>query len=202
MNLSVSPHNERFRHVILESTNDARLILAARAGDAAAFSELRRRHHSKILLTVYRITRNWEDAEDAVQDSFLRVFLRLNTFENRSTFASWLTRIAINSAFMIMRKRRPREISIDCANEDPEAVDGWDLRDFREDPEHSYLRKERKELLKSAISSLRPAFRDVVELQQSREYSTRELAQVLGISLPAAKSRLMRARAALRASLQ
>jgi RNA polymerase sigma-70 factor (ECF subfamily) len=98
--------------------NDELLVLAAKSGDEAAFAELRRRHSSKLLRTTYRITRNWEDAEDAVQDSFLKVFLHLNKFESRSSFASWLTRIGINSARMIMRKKPYYEISIDGIDDD------------------------------------------------------------------------------------
>ena len=97
-----------------KAMNDELLVLAAKSGDTAAFVELRRRHATKLLRTIYRVTRNWEDAEDALQDSFLKAYLHLNKFENRSTFASWLTRIAINSALMILRKKRPYEISIDA----------------------------------------------------------------------------------------
>jgi RNA polymerase sigma-70 factor (ECF subfamily) len=108
--------------------NDELLVLAAQSGDTAAFVELRRRHATKLLRTTYRVTRNWEDAEDALQDSFLKAYLHLNKFENRSTFASWLTRIAINSALMILRKKRPYEISIDATRDGFEAGDRWDLR--------------------------------------------------------------------------
>jgi len=103
---------------------------------------------------------------------------------------------------MILRKKRPYEISIDATRDGFEAGDRWDLRDLREDPEGCYVQNEKKEKLKSAILRLRPGFRDVVELQQTQEYSVKELAQVLGISLAAAKSRLSRARMALRASLR
>jgi RNA polymerase sigma-70 factor, ECF subfamily len=201
MNLSVPPRNVVYLNRRSEVVNDELLVLAAKSGDTAAFAELRRRHSSKLLRTIYRITRNWEDAEDAVQDSFLKVFLHLNKFENRSSFASWLTRIAINSALMILRKKRFNEISIDAASDDSESFERLELPDHREDPERCYVRNEREERLKGAILRLRPDFRDVVEMQ-TQEYSTKELADVLGISLPAAKSRLLRARVALRASLQ
>jgi RNA polymerase sigma-70 factor (ECF subfamily) len=182
--------------------DDELLVLAAKSGDAAAFAELRRRHSDKVLRTIYRITRNWEDAEDAVQDSFLKAFLHLKEFEGRSSFTSWLTRIAINSALMNRRKKRFYEISIDSIDDNAGTSKSWELPDHGENPERCYARAERDELLKSAIHRLQPKFREVVELQQTNNLSTKELAQVLGISVAAVKSRLIRARMALRASLQ
>jgi RNA polymerase sigma-70 factor (ECF subfamily) len=202
MNLFMPSDNSVSFGDSLRMANDELLVLAAKSGDVAAFAELRRRHSSKLLRAIYRITRNWEDAEDAVQDSFLKVFLHLNKFEGRSSFASWLTRIGINSALMIVRKERSYVISIDGINDDSGASARWELPDLKEDPECCYVRSETEELLKSAIRRLRPNFREVVELQQTEKFSTKELAQILGISVPAAKSRLVRARMALRASLQ
>jgi RNA polymerase sigma-70 factor (ECF subfamily) len=202
MNLLISSDNPVPFRGSLRMLNDELLVLAAKSGDVTAFAELRRRHSSRLLRTTYRITRNWEDAEDAVQNSFLKVFLHLNRFESRSSFASWLTSIGINSALMIMRKKRSREISIDGLNDDSGASERWELPDLREDPERCYARNEREELLKNAIRRLRPKFREVVELQRTGELSTNELAQLLGVSVPAVKSRLARARMALRTSLQ
>jgi RNA polymerase sigma-70 factor (ECF subfamily) len=181
--------------------NDELLVLAAKSGDADAFAELRWRHSTKVLRTIYRVTRNWDDAEDAIQDSFLKAFLHLKEFEGRSSFASWLTRIAINSALMNRRKKSFCEISIDSAGNDGTS-ETVELPDRREDPERCYLRAEREESLKRATRRLRPILREAVELQLSYEFSINELAQVLGISVPAAKSRLLRARRTLRASLQ
>jgi RNA polymerase sigma-70 factor (ECF subfamily) len=103
---------------------------------------------------------------------------------------------------MILRKKRPYEISIDDTRAGFEAGDKWELRDLRDDPEARYVQIERNEKLRSAILRLRPNLRDVLELQQTQEFSVKELAQVLGISSAAAKSRVLRARTALRASLQ
>jgi RNA polymerase sigma-70 factor (ECF subfamily) len=185
-----------------EAGNDEWLVLKAKSGDFAAFVELRKRHSSKLFWTAYRITRNWEDAEDTVQESFLKAYLHLERFEGRSSFGSWLTRIAINSALMIVRKKRSCEISIDRIDCDSGTSEEWGPPDFKEDPELSCLRTEREEMLQRAILRLRPSLRSVVELQQSQDYSTKELAQILGISVPAAKSRLLRAKLALRTSLQ
>jgi RNA polymerase sigma-70 factor (ECF subfamily) len=186
----------------LKQMSDEWLVLAARDGNANAFAELRDRHSSKILRTTYRITRNWEDAEDALQDAFLKAFLHLNKFEGRSSFSSWVTRIAINMSLMILRKKRAhRELSIDVSNNGCESCDRGEPLDLREDPERSYARHERAELLRRAIRRLRPALRTAVELQQAQEYSMQELADSLGISLAAAKSRLLRARLSIRTSL-
>jgi RNA polymerase sigma-70 factor (ECF subfamily) len=199
MNLPIPAHNSAISSHSPKQMSDEWLVLAARDGNANAFAELRARHSSKILRTTYRITRNWEDAEDALQDSFLKAFTHLNKFEGRSSFSSWVTRIAINMSLMIMRKKRAhRELSIDVSSDDREFYDGWEPLDLREDPEHRYARQERAELLRGAIRRLRPALRTAVELQQAQEYSVQELADSLGISLAATKSRLLRARSSMR----
>jgi RNA polymerase sigma-70 factor (ECF subfamily) len=186
----------------LKQMSDEWLVLAARDGNADAFAELRARHSSKILRTTYRITRNWEDAEDALQDAFLKAFLHLNKFEGRSSFSSWVTRIAINMSLMILRKKRAnKELSIDISDNGCKSCDRGEPLDLREDPERRYARHERAELLRRAIRRLRPALRTAVELQQAQEYSMHELADSLGISLAAAKSRLLRARLSIRTLL-
>jgi RNA polymerase sigma-70 factor (ECF subfamily) len=172
MNLAIPANNGAIISHSLKQMSDERLVSAAKDGDANAFAELRDRHFSKILRTTYRITRNWEDAEDALQDSFLNAFVHLNKFESRSSFSSWVTRIAINTSLMILRKkRRNKELSIDASENDCECHDSWEPRDLREDPERRYARHERAELLRGAIRRLRPALRTAVELQQAQDYS-------------------------------
>jgi RNA polymerase sigma-70 factor (ECF subfamily) len=186
----------------LKQMSDEWLVLAAKDGNTNAFAELRDRHSSKILRTTYRITRNWEDAEDALQDSFLNAFVHLDKFEGRCSFSSWVTRIAINMSLMAVRKKRAkRELSIDVSDNDGETYDRWEPLDLGEDPECCYARHERAALLRRAIRRLRPALRSVVELQQARDYSVQELADSLGISLAATKSRLLRARLSMRTLL-
>ncbi|WP_433970321.1 RNA polymerase sigma factor [Tunturiibacter gelidiferens] len=186
----------------LKEMSDEWLVVAAQGGNIDAFAELRDRHFRAILRTTYRITRNWEDAEDALQDSFLKAFTHLNRFEGRSSFSSWVTRIAINMSLIILRKKRAKNFqSIDddecyCGSDDR-----WELRDLKEDPEHFYARHERSEMLKGAIRRLRPCLRNVVELRYAQEHSMHQLADSLGISLAALKSRLFRARLSLRTSL-
>lgn len=176
------------------------LLSAARLGNRDAFVELCNRHSKKILPRVYQITKNWEDAEDVLQDSLLKAFVHLEGFEGRSSFSSWLTSIAINCALMLLRKRRGSQISLDHFQDDAQTRLSWEPRDLGETPEGRYARQEREELLRSAIHRLPAIFREVVELRHTQECSTSEIAQALGISVAAAKSRLLRARMAVRAS--
>ncbi len=180
---------------------EASLVSAAKRGHQAAFGELCQRHAKRVFRTMLRITRNREDAEDAVQDSFLQAFVHLDNFDGRSTFSTWLTRIAINSALMILRRRRnARFVSLDGTG-DPEGTETCpEVPDRAVDPERRYLAREREEVLQDAISTLRPSARRVIELQQLEERPMREVAQVMRISVPAAKSRLFHAKAALRKS--
>jgi RNA polymerase sigma-70 factor (ECF subfamily) len=128
--------------------------------------------------------------------------VHVKDFQERSSFPTWLTRIAINSALMILRKKRGCfEIPIDGPDDSTGNYERWEPRALTEDPESRYVRRERERLLREAILRLPQVFRDVVELRQAREYSTQEIAQALGISVPAVKSRLSRAKSALRTSL-
>ena len=182
--------------------SDEVLVSTAKSGDANAFVELSKRHSNRVLQTTYRITRNRQDAEDALQDSLLKAFTHLKDFQEKSSFATWLTRIAINSALMILRKRRVCvEISIDGGDDSGEKHEPWEPRSLTEDPENRFARGEREELLRDAILRLPPVVREAVELRQTRDYSAREIAQALGISVAAVKSRLSRARLTLRAAL-
>ena len=202
MDLVMSVGNSDFTEDGLMETSDAVLVSTAKSGDANAFVELSRRHSSRALQTAYRITRNRQDAEDAVQDSLLKAFTHLNDFQEKSSFSTWLTRITINSALMILRKKRVCvEISIDGSNDGSETYERWEPRSLTEDPENRFARSERERLLRDAILRLPPVIREAVELRQARDYSVREIAQALGISVAAVKSRLSRARLTLRAAL-
>lgn len=182
--------------------SDALLVSTAKSGDSDAFVELSKRHYRKVFQETYRITRNRQDAEDALQDSLLKAFCHLNNFQERASFSTWLTRIAINSALMILRKKRNRfEFSLDGTGDAGGKCERREPQSLAEDPENGYVRREREALLREAILRLPPSCREAVELWQAREYSAREIAQALGISVPAAKSRLSRARLTLRAEL-
>jgi RNA polymerase sigma-70 factor (ECF subfamily) len=145
-----------------------------------------------------RIIRNREDAEDAAQECFLNAFVHLKTFDGRSQFATWLTRIAINAALMKLRKnRKAREVPIDEPNPSSEPVAQREFRYDAPDPEESCSLGERKRIVKSAISGLRPRVRNVVELIHLQEHSIRETADILGISTGAVKTRMFHAKRAL-----
>ena len=182
--------------------SDEVLVSTAKSGDADAFVELSKRHHNRLLQAAYRVTRNWQDAEDALQDSLLKAFTHLKDFQEKCRFSTWITRIAINSALMILRKKRGCvEISIDGPDDTDRNHERWEARSLTEDPESRLVREEREELLRDAILRLPPLFQEVLELRQARDYSTREIAQALGVSVPAVKSRLARAKVTLRATV-
>ena len=108
--------------------SDEWLVAATKDGNVDAFAELRDRHSRRILWTAYRITKNWEDAEDALQDAFLKAFTHLNEFEDRCRFSSWVMRIAINMSLMILRKKRAnKELSIDARDNDSVSDDRWQM---------------------------------------------------------------------------
>ena len=163
--------------------SDAALVSTAKSGDGGAFEELTRRHSNRLLRTTYRITRNRQDAEDALQDSFLKAFSHLNDFQERASFSTWLTRIAINSALMITRKKRGYyEISIDGGDEPGGTYVRWEAESLTEDL-RAASREEREELLRDAILRLPQVVREVVQLQQAREYSSQEIAQTSALLL-------------------
>ena len=182
--------------------SEAALVSRAKLGDSDAFVVLSKPHASRILRMIYDITRNWHDAEDALQDAMLRAFSHLKDFQEKSSFSTWLTRIAINSALMILRKKRGYyEIPFDGIDDSGNNYECLELKSPAENPESQLARKESEALLKDAILRLPRVLREVVELRQARGYSTREIAQALDISVPAVKSRLSRARVTLRTAL-
>ena len=182
------------------ATSDERLVAVAKLGDRSAFAELWKLHSKSAFTKVYQITKNRADTEDVMQDTWIKAFIHLNTFDGRAKFSTWLTRIAINSALMALRKRRSRpEASL-------ESTDGetWQIReivDKTKDVEEQYLNREGVERLRRAICRLNPQLRAVVELQQSKDVQVKEVAELAGISISATKSRLLRARTILRRAL-
>jgi RNA polymerase sigma-70 factor, ECF subfamily len=177
------------------------LLDAARAGESTAFGALCARHLQQLNRAALRITRNREDAEDAVQDALLNAFVHIANFDARSSFATWLTRIAINSALMILRKRRSL-LGIATEGMDEFGMEGpaHQVADHEPDPESRYAQKEEKKILSKAIQKLRPKLRQIVTVHQLGERSVGETAKALDISVGAAKSRLFHAKAALRKS--
>jgi RNA polymerase sigma-70 factor (ECF subfamily) len=187
----------------LDEWSEENLIAAAKCGQRAAFGQLCERHAKQVFRATHRITRNREDAEDAVQDSLLNAFVHINDFDGRSQFATWLTRIAINSALMRLRKgREVREVSMDEPKPAVESGRNHDVPDSAPNPEEAYRLNERKEVVNTTISGLLPRARRVVEFHKLQEHSVSETAQILGISTAAVKTRMFHARAALRRILQ
>jgi RNA polymerase sigma factor (sigma-70 family) len=178
---------------------EAELVAAAKSGHHASFGELYARHSKRIYRATLRITKNHEDAEDAAQESFLSAMVHLSSFDGRSSFSTWLTRIAINSALMKLRKGRAcPEISRDEPPDDREDFAPFEPVDPYPNPEQQFAERQREGIVAGAVGKLRPALRQVIEMRRLREFSMKETAQTLRISIPAAKSRLYHARVALR----
>ena len=182
-----------------EGLDEKGLVAAAKYGHSVAFDVLCERLAPRILRTLHRITKNHEDAEDALQDSFLSAYVHIAEFDGRSAFSTWLTRIAINSALMMLRKKRTtREIPLEDSGDPGAKAAFWEIPDHAPNPEKRYAQQEQESILRGAISTMRPTIRKVIELQQLQEHSMKETAAIIGISVTAAKARLFHARAALR----
>ena len=177
------------------------LVAAAKRGDTKAFEELVNRYEAKIFRLTMNITRNREDAEDAMQDAFLKSYANLKNFHEDSRFYTWLVRIAANEALMRLRKRRPNQFSLDEPIQGDDDLIPQELEDWGPSPEQRFAQTEMHEILSSVIDTLEPDFRVVFVLRDIEELSTEETAKTLGISVPAVKSRLLRARLKLRQKL-
>jgi RNA polymerase sigma-70 factor (ECF subfamily) len=178
------------------------LVVAARNGDEQAFETLFKRHRQKILRVVLRYVHVREDAEDIVQQSFQKAFVYLHKFEGKSAFSTWLTRIAINESLMLLRHGRAlREVSVDDHSEAQGNAASLEMSDSSPDPESSYLRLERVQILSQTIGNLRPGMRKAIELRELAELSTEETARRMGVSVAAVKARLFHARKKLRERL-
>lgn len=181
--------------------DDEALVAFAKEGHHEAFEELRGRHFHRAFQTVNRITRSHPDAEDALQDTFLSAYANLDTFGGRAKFSTWLTRIATNSALMILRRKRIRPQAALHTSIDGETWEEWDIPDDRMNIEASYARKETTVHLKAAISWLRPALRNVLDIYHENNGTLEETAAIAGLTVPATKAQLTRARRVLRQRL-
>jgi len=161
------------------------------------------RHAEKMFRITYRIIRNRQDAEDAVQECFLNAFLHLKNFDGRSRFSTWLTRIAMNAALMKLRKNHAsREVPTGVSVETSELWSEHQVSDFSPNPEELCTKSEREATMRDAIAKLRPSIRKALEIHKLQERSLEETATVLGISVGAVKARVFHARAALRRTPQ
>ena len=177
------------------TSRDEELLLAVRAGSHEAFAELQRTYSRPLYRRVLSITRNREDAEDALQDAFFCAYRGLSSFEQKAKFSSWMTRIAVNSALMIIRKRRARpETSFEQERSPGNDSPHFDVPDRALNPEQVCDQQQRSKAILLAIERLDPKLRIPFGMWISEEYSMKDLAQDLGISLASVKARLYRAR--------
>jgi RNA polymerase sigma-70 factor, ECF subfamily len=181
--------------------DESALVAAAKGGDISAFETLVGRYERKIFRLTQNITQNREDAEDSMQEAFLKAFEHLGSFEGNSRFYTWLVRIAVNQALMKLRKRRPNVVSLDEDVDTGEDMVPREVEDWGPTPADRYAQTQLSEILTKAINELDPPFRIVFQLRDIEELSTEETAETLGLSVPAVKSRLLRARLKLRHSL-
>jgi len=186
----------------LATNEEGRLLACARAGDEAAFASLVMPHRDGILRLTQRILRNREDAEDAVQTAFLDALRHLDSFQGRSRFSSWLTRIALNAAFMKLRlSRRRTETSLDEMVERDTAA-RFPVVEAKPNPEQECSLKEARILLAKAIDRLGPLYSEVLHMFHVQELSAKEAARILGVPVGTVKARLHRARSRLSRHLQ
>ncbi len=185
-----------------EAFDELSLVQKSRTGDDQAFSELVRRYERKIFRLAKHITQSDEDAEDVLQETFLKAYGHLGEFQGASKFYTWIVRIAVNESLMKLRKRKSdRTVSLDESIDTGEETVVREIAVWEDNPEQRYSQDELREILEKAVDSLRPAFRTVFVLRDVEELSTEETAAVLNLSVPAVKSRLLRARLQLREKL-
>lgn len=184
------------------STAEQELVAAAKRGDEGAFETLFNHHQRRIYVLAFRYTRIREDAEDIVQQTFQKAFVHLQKFEGKSPLSTWLTRIAINQALMLLRSRRGQhEVPIDDSSSH-EATPALELVDTSPDPEASYLQTEKTQSLSAAMRQLRPGMRKAIELRGLGELSNRDTAAHMGVSIGTVKARVFHARRKLAKALR
>jgi RNA polymerase sigma-70 factor (ECF subfamily) len=178
------------------------LVVAANRGDSAAFEALCKQAASSVFNVARRMMRNNEDAEDVLQESFQQAFVHFKSFNGDSRFSTWLTRIAINTALMKLRKKNPlRDVSLDESAETEESSYRIDIEDRGLNPEQLCAQEEQQQILSEALNALTPGMRKAIELRELDERSTEETAQIMGISVSAVKARVFHGRRKLRETL-
>lgn len=185
-----------------EPLSDEELVESAKQGDPDAFPQLVKKYSRRILRVGRNITNNDEDAEDVLQETFLKAYTHLDGFQGNSKFYTWLVRIAMNEALMKLRKRKgDKVVSLDEQLDTGEDTVTREIAVWEGNPEDRYSQEEIREILDKTVASLPEAFRTVFMLRDVEELSTEETADVLNLSIPAVKSRLLRARLQLREKL-
>jgi len=185
-----------------QTPDEAAVLEQAREGDTRAFSQLVRRYEGKIFRLAQHITQNREDAEDVLQETFLKAYEHLDQFQGNSKFYTWIVRIAVNQSLMKLRKRKSdKSVSMDETVDTGEDTVAREIAAWDENPEQRYSREEINKILETAIDSLAAPYRAVFVLRDVEDLSTEETAEALDLSIPAVKSRLLRARLQLRDKL-
>jgi RNA polymerase sigma-70 factor (ECF subfamily) len=187
----------------LSDNGDITLVAAAKNENRQAFEVLVERHARRVFFAARRMTRTREDAEDVVQQSFQKAFAHLHQFEGKSSFSTWLTRIAMNEALMLLRRSHGlREVPMDDSNANEEAATLVEVPDASPDPEDDYSQRERQRILSAAMNELTPGMRKAIQLRELDERSTEETARIMGISVGAVKARVFHGRRKLRERLK
>jgi RNA polymerase sigma-70 factor, ECF subfamily len=175
--------------------SDLGLVPAARAGSDAVFAELHRRYAYRLYRTIISITKNHEDAEDVLQETMIRAYLALDSFEGRSQLSTWLTRIAVNTSLIALRKRRVRcAASFESLSCSEDGVPQLQVKDPSPNPEESCVEREMSRRMADAVAALKPPLRTVMQIHISQECSMKEMARSLDLSVATVKARLHRAR--------
>jgi RNA polymerase sigma-70 factor (ECF subfamily) len=183
-------------------SEESRLVRLAKDGDETAFVELHRKYSRLATSVIFRIMKNQEDTEDVLQETFVRALTHIHSFDGRSKFSTWLTRIAINTSLMQLRKRRSRPEYMREMNYDGEAEMMLDMADPAPDPEKNCIRNNAISEVRRAVQRLPVALRETIALRCSEGLAVRDIATTMGVSVAAAKSRLMRANNAVRQILE
>lgn len=202
VNLSEGREATLHRDKQCASTDERLLVEQAKSGRTSAFGDLYQRHRSMVYHTAFRILRNRQDAEDAVQRSFQRAFVNLERFREDSTFSTWVTRIAINEALMLLRRRRVNTSLPEDNIDDLEVHYALDLVDKGPSPEQALAENELRAAVTHSISQLRESLRKVVLLRDLQGLTSSETARRLGLTVSAVKARTFHARRYLRRYLE
>src|ERR1700693_2115817 len=166
--------------------DETTLVAQSRDGDTVAYGQLVRRYEAKIFRLAQHITQNREDAEDVLQETFLKAYEHLDQFQGNSKFYTWIVRIAVNQALMKLRKRKTdKTVSIDETIDTGEDTVAREIAAWDENPEQRYSRDEINQILTSAVDSLAPPYRAVFVLRDIEEMSTEETSEALDLSVPA-----------------
>lgn len=184
-------------------TTEAELLSKAQAGDQQAFAELCNRHSHSLKGRIFRIVRNHDDAEDIFQETLMRAYQHLNGFRGSCSFHTWIMQIAINTALMLLRRRKHfSERGGELVGKEGEILDFPQVADPRPNPEQIYSKVQRNQIVSNEVNRLPCGFRPLMDLYYGEEYSLIDAAEALGMTVATAKSRLTRARALLRRRLR